>query len=257
MYKRIVALAPSISETICTLGESKHLVGVTDFCNYPEYCIQLPKIGGFANPDVKKILALKPDLILATTLHNIEKLQVFINAKIKVIQIKAEKLLEAPETITQIGKAIGMESIATAISQKLQNEIESIIETGNKLNNKVKVCYLCTSTKFCNHKSKCQTNKLVEQLGGKLCMYSKETIVSDILKSNPEVIIIPYKEQSDDWRIQNDFILNTPEIKDTLAYKNNRIFTFNGELLSRPGPRAAKGLKQLFNIIHNNTTDDL
>ncbi len=250
MYKRIVSLAPSISETICTLGEAKLLIGVTDYCNFPEHCQTLAKIGGFATPDVNKILALKPDLILATTLHNIDKLAVFKEHNITVIQIDAKQLLDSPSTINQIGIAINIEEKAQKLAQEIQLEIDTILEKAKTINYKVKVCYLCTSTPFCNYKPKCQTNKLVTILGGELCNYPKENLATAIAIANPEVVIIPYKTDSEDYKRQISFIEQNKEIHETKAFKTKAILNINGELLSRPGPRAAVGLSELFNLIH-------
>lgn len=251
MHKQIVALAPSISETICALGAAELLVGVTDYCNHPKHCQILPKIGGFTTPDIDKILALDPDLILATTLHMEDKLAVFKEHKIKVIRIEAKQLLDSPETIIQIGKAINMEEKAQKLAQKIQLRIDAILEKAKTINKKVKVCYLCTSTPFCSYKPKCQTNKLITLLGGKLIDYPEKNLADAIANANPEVIIIPYKPESNDYKIQAKFVKQNKAIHQTKAFTSNAVLNINGELLSRPGPRAALGLNILYNLIHS------
>ncbi len=64
--KRIISLAPSITEILFALGLNEEIVGVTDFCDYPEAALNKPRIGGFINPSIEKIVSLKPDLIIAT-----------------------------------------------------------------------------------------------------------------------------------------------------------------------------------------------
>ena len=62
--KRIVSMAPSITEILFALGLDEEIVGVTDFCDYPEAALTKQRVGGFVNPSIEKIVSLKPDLIL-------------------------------------------------------------------------------------------------------------------------------------------------------------------------------------------------
>lgn len=251
MHKRIVSMAPSVTETICALGHQDLLVGVTEHCNFPDYCTTLPKIGGFANPDINKILELKPDCIITSTFHKPDKLAVFKEKGIYIEQVKAERITDSWHVIRKIGELINETKKATELANKIEQQINSILTKAKIIEHHPKVCYLCTSVPFCSYKSKCQTNHLVEQLGGKLISYTKQNIANDILQANPDLIIIPYKKDSQEYRTQISFIKNTAEVQNTVAYKNNKIVDINGELLSRPGPRSAEGLKLLFNIIHN------
>lgn len=63
---RIISLAPSITETIYALGLQDHLVGDTDFCDYPADAQKKPKVGGIINPNLEEIAALRPDLVVVT-----------------------------------------------------------------------------------------------------------------------------------------------------------------------------------------------
>ena len=63
--KRIISLAPSVTETIYALGAQDRLVADTDVCNYPPAAQKLPKIGGPFTPNLEVIVSLKPDLVVA------------------------------------------------------------------------------------------------------------------------------------------------------------------------------------------------
>ena len=63
---RIVSLAPSLTETIYALGLQDHLVGDTDYCDYPPDAQKKTKVGGAINPSLEQIAALHPDLVLVT-----------------------------------------------------------------------------------------------------------------------------------------------------------------------------------------------
>ena len=64
--KRIVSLAPGITEILYALGLDDKIVGVTSYCNWPRAALQKQQIGGFINPSIEQIVALKPDVIIAT-----------------------------------------------------------------------------------------------------------------------------------------------------------------------------------------------
>lgn len=68
--RRIVALAPSVAENLAFLGLSERVVGVTAFCRWPPELARRPKVGTFAHPELERILALRPDLVVATVQGN-------------------------------------------------------------------------------------------------------------------------------------------------------------------------------------------
>jgi len=62
--QRIVSLLPSLSETVCELGQCHRLVGVDRYSNYPASLQKLPQLGGGLDPNIELIVALKPDVVL-------------------------------------------------------------------------------------------------------------------------------------------------------------------------------------------------
>src|ERR1700693_4603803 len=67
---RIVALAPSLTETVYALGLQDHLVGDTDYCDYPPEAQKKTKVGGAQNPSIEEVASLRPDLVLVTKALN-------------------------------------------------------------------------------------------------------------------------------------------------------------------------------------------
>lgn len=69
--QRVVSLVPSVTESLFDLNLGSRLVAVTDYCIYPaEGVAKLPKIGGTKNPDIERIIALRPDLVIANAEEN-------------------------------------------------------------------------------------------------------------------------------------------------------------------------------------------
>lgn len=65
--QRIVSLLPSLTESVCELGQCHRLVGVDRYSNHPASVRSLPRVGGGIDPDIESIVALRPDLVLAAT----------------------------------------------------------------------------------------------------------------------------------------------------------------------------------------------
>ena len=65
--QRIVSLLPSLTETVCALGQCQKLVGVDRYSNWPESIAKLPRMGGGIDPNIESVVATKPDLILMAT----------------------------------------------------------------------------------------------------------------------------------------------------------------------------------------------
>lgn len=62
--QRIVSLLPSLTETVCALGQCQKLVGVDRYSNWPESAAKLPRMGGGIDPNIESVVAAKPDLVL-------------------------------------------------------------------------------------------------------------------------------------------------------------------------------------------------
>jgi len=65
--QRIVSLLPSLTETVCALGQCQKLVGVDRYSNWPESLAKLPRMGGGIDPNIESVVAVKPDLVLMAT----------------------------------------------------------------------------------------------------------------------------------------------------------------------------------------------
>ncbi|MCK4431988.1 MAG: ABC transporter substrate-binding protein, partial [Candidatus Aminicenantes bacterium] len=93
--KRIISLAPNITEILFALGLGEKVVGVTRYCDYPREAKQKEKIGGMTNPSLEKIIALNPDLIVGfqgNTLRILERLR---SLHLPVFAIEMGKTIES------------------------------------------------------------------------------------------------------------------------------------------------------------------
>lgn len=116
---RLVSLAPSLTEMVFDLGAGNLLAGVTDHCRHPPEALALPKIGGYQNPNFERLLALRPDLVLALAEHapSLPTLDA-IGVKCEVFDHRTlDGLLDS---ISRLGKICGEEARAAAMRNELE-----------------------------------------------------------------------------------------------------------------------------------------
>lgn len=249
--KRIVSLAPSNTEIVFALGEGNRLVGVTEYCNYPVQADSIEKIGGFTTPDINKISALSPDLVLAINFHLktqvISKLQ---NKGVDVEVVYATTLLDVPKAILQIGRFINREDKAYPLAQYVNNQIETINRKTEHLvqNERPRVCYICSNNPLRIARSMCCVNKFIEVAGGaNIELHDESLSLASIARINPDIILVSsgHGETID----LMDYVRNEVILHRTTAYQNNKIYRTEADLITRLGPRAVDGLKKLARII--------
>jgi iron complex transport system substrate-binding protein len=122
--RRIVSLAPSVTEILYDLGLGDHIIAVTTFCDYPPQAMNKPKIGGYSNPSIESIVAMKPDLVVMMDDGNPLEIQDRLKKlDIKTYVFRAKRLKELPQGIRDLGTALGIRDRAFQCAAKVQNVI--------------------------------------------------------------------------------------------------------------------------------------
>lgn len=102
--QRIVSLLPSLTETVCELGQCARLVGVDRYSNYPDSVRSLPQVGGGLDPNIEAIVALKPDLVLlATSSRAAERLQ---SLGLKVLALEPKSHADVKRVMDKVAQAL-------------------------------------------------------------------------------------------------------------------------------------------------------
>jgi len=123
--RRIVSLAPNITEIIFGLGLGDRLVGVTTYCDFPRAALKKHKIGGFSNPSLEAILALRPDAVILTEDGNppeiaprLEKLGISIHV------FRARKIEELPGALREMGRYLQVEAAARRQAAEMERRLD-------------------------------------------------------------------------------------------------------------------------------------
>jgi iron complex transport system substrate-binding protein len=102
--QRIVSLLPSLTETVCELGQCQRLVGVDRYSNHPASVRALPKAGGGIDPNIEAIVALKPDVVLmATSSRGVQRLEAL---GLKVLAMEPKSSADAQRVMGKLGQLL-------------------------------------------------------------------------------------------------------------------------------------------------------
>jgi len=125
--RRIVSLAPSLTETIYALGLQDRLVGDTDYCDYPADAQKKTKVGGGINPSLEEIAALHPDLVLVTkafnrleTVHALEKLGIVSYA---TDPHTVDEIITSSEKLADV---LGVHESGADLAEELQQRLAAL-----------------------------------------------------------------------------------------------------------------------------------
>jgi iron complex transport system substrate-binding protein len=250
--KRIVSLAPSITEILFDLGLNEEIAGVTDFCDYPEAALNKPKIGGFANPSIEKIVSLKPDLIIATRDGNRrETIQRLNDLGFSVYVINPKGFDGVMRTIENIGEVVGRGDESRRIIRNMMIKKEHIVTLTRSLP-KPRVFFQVGDAPMITVGNGTLANDLICLAGGRSIsedeqmsypLYSIETTISKA----PEIIIISSMESKKSYL---NLIKMWQNWKSIPAVKMDAIYVVDSNLVDRPSPRIVEGLEEMLRIIH-------
>lgn len=113
--RRIVSLAPHLTELLFAAGAGGQIVGVVEFSNYPPAAARLPQIGSYAAFDLERIAALKPDLVVAWGSGNPPgPLAQLRRLGLPVFVSEPQRLDDIPRTIERLGRLAGTTEVAQA-----------------------------------------------------------------------------------------------------------------------------------------------
>jgi len=104
--QRVVSLLPSLTETVCELGQCARLVGVDRYSDYPASAQKLPQLGGGIDPNIEAIVALHPDVVLmANTSRSVERLQ---SLGLKVVALEPKTHADVQRVLLKVGAVLGV-----------------------------------------------------------------------------------------------------------------------------------------------------
>jgi iron complex transport system substrate-binding protein len=250
--RRVVALAPNLTEIVFALGEEKRLIGVSLHSDYPPAAKSIETVGSYVYLDTERIVALKPDVCIAIKDGNpkevIERLEAF---HIPVFAVDPRTLEAVLSAIVQIGDLLQAGDRARNLVHSLQERITKVARAVKQGAKRPRVFFQIGSAPIVSAGTNTFIHELIEGAGGENLAdgpvpyprFSRE----QVLALAPDIIIITSMEHSTDFDSAKAEWATWPELP---AARNRRIFTEDANLFDRATPRLVDGLEHLARLIH-------
>ncbi|MEE8413733.1 MAG: ABC transporter substrate-binding protein [Dehalococcoidales bacterium] len=253
--ERIISLAPSNTEILFALGLGDRVVAVTDYCDYPPEAKTKPSIGSYSTPNIEEIVALSPDLILATSIHEGEIIPKLEKAGLTVLALDSLTIDEVLAAITMVGKVTGKGEEASRLTAEMRDRIKAVTDKTRNLaeSERPRVFYSVWHDPLMSAGAGTFQADLIQKAGGANIageLTGWETISLEIvITANPEVMIVGAMTDADaDANFL--FITNEPRLENTDARRNSLVYAVDANVTSRPGPRIVDALEWFAVLIH-------
>jgi len=250
--RRVVSLAPNITEIVYLIGRQDLLVGVSRFSDYPEAAQELPKVGSYVQLDLERIVALQPDLCIAIKDGNpketVDRLE---GLGIPVYAVNPQRLASVLETIRELGRLLNAEDHAGELASHLETRIHRIDRLVSQSQERPGIFFQIGVAPIVSAGSNTFLHEIIERAGarnlagdaGGYPQFSREQVIG----LSPEVIIITSMARKEVFQTVRDDWLSWKSIP---AARSRRVYIQDSNFLDRPGPRLVDGLELLVKLIH-------
>ena len=249
--RRVLSLAPSLTEMLFAIGLDEQIVGVTNFCNYPPAAAGKPKVG-YTQPNLESLLALRPDMVAAPG----ELLRADVLAKLEALKVptfifEAKSLEHILAHIHTLGRIFERSSAADVLTRHMRERIAEVSRRVETVERK-RVLYVLSSHPLITVGPDSYIHQMIELAGGinvaagtsgAYPRLSMETV----LENDPEILVFPVgstesvpEHEQQTWKRWTGLS----------AVQHHRLHVVSSDALNRPGPRVVDGLEQLAQVIH-------
>lgn len=261
-FKRIISLAPNVTEILFALGRGNSVVGITDYCNYPAPQVQkISRIGSLQSPSLEKITALKPDLIILTDAGNsldtytaLKKLAHKMGAKIHPVRIRSLEDIES--NIIALGTLLNRKKVASQLAKELKvtrTNIHKHSVRNPKKGNKIKLLWVYSTQPLIVAGQNSFVDEMITLSGatnlGRIGKgrYPRLTLES-VVAANPDMIIHSSADKD-----TASFTKFWSPYRTVAAVAKKAIYTVHPDIADRPGPRISIALKQVERMVQKAT----
>ena len=249
--QRIISLVPSVTEIIYALGGEDRLVGVTDFCDWPPEATQKPRVGGMLAPNLETVVALRADLVVATSEGNRrETFDQLERLRIPVFIVNPHRMSDVLAVIAQLGELTGRQAAVGPLIRTLTRRIKAV-ENAVRPYPRPKVLYVLWPEPLIVPGRLGLVNELIELAGGasvtarEPASYPRFSLEAVAARA-PEVIILA-RHGADGTPLAR---APWERLTALPAVRAGRVHSVDGTYLHRYGPRVVDGLEMLARVIH-------
>lgn len=238
--KRVVTLAPSLTETVLALGAGERLVGVSRFDELPQVAA-LPRVGGFVDPSVEAVLALHPDLVLVQpSPGNRQPVEKLAQLGVSVLSLPLQTVADTLAALREVGRALGLAGKGEALAKGIERARAEVRARAARLPHP-RVLFVYGFEPLVVAGPGSFADELLRDAGAVNAAQAARTpyptySVEQVLKEAPQVVV---DASASDGGAQLERLL-----------PKARWVKLEGQALLHPGPSLEKGLRQLFDQLH-------
>lgn len=239
--KRIISLAPHITESLFSAGAGDKIIGAVSYSDYPEEAKKILRVGGYPSLDLEKIISLKPDLVIVWASGNnnkqIEKLRAF---GLNIFMSEPRYPEDIAKTIQRFGVLAGTTEVAEKSYQEFLQHYNSLKKRFSK-KKKVKVFYQIWNKPIMTISGGHLISEIIELCGGENVFANLSTLtprisLEAVLASNSEIII-----SGGMGKARPDWVEEWRPWQQLPAVKNEQLYFIEPALMQRVGPRILDG----------------
>jgi iron complex transport system substrate-binding protein len=250
--RRIVSLAPSVTETLFALDLGDRIVGDTDFCDYPAEAKKKPHVGGPVNPSVEAIAALHPDIVIASReINRQDSVRSLEQIGIPVYATDPHTVDQVLTSTQRLADLLGAADTGRAVVEKLRGRLDELDRRLAGLPPKG-VLMIVWLDPLISVGQNAFLNDALRRAGAHSVIHSPQAWPAidfeEVVRAQPDYLII-----SNDNRQQVDRELDELQIRPAWrqleAVRNRRVIVLS-EAISHPSPRLVDGIEQLARALY-------
>ncbi|MBZ5556691.1 MAG: helical backbone metal receptor [Acidobacteriia bacterium] len=256
--KRIVSLIPAVTEMIFAMGEESRLVGVSSYDRFPPQVASIAKVGGLLDPNVERLLALRPDLVIVYNTQQ-ELKQRLERAAIPMYLYEHRGLPDITGTVRAVGARIGSADAANRVASKMESDLAAIRRSvAGQTRPKTLLVFGRDAGSLRNIDASGGYGFLHDMLdiaGGEdmfadIAKQSVETTTEMILTRRPDVIIeLRYGDSATSLDVKRE-LAAWDALPSVPAVRNHRVYLLVGDEFVVPGPRVVDATRKLAQTLH-------
>jgi len=247
---RIVSLSPGATETLFAIGIRDTIVGISDFCDYPpDFVRTKQRMGGFSSPNIEKIQAASPDVVILGTVVPLKIKMQLDSLGIQVFVYNPKTYSSLLDSVYQFGRMFSHEEMAGALIRSLQNGAADIVErVRNRSVQPVTTFIEIFDNPLYGAGRNSLPGDLVTMAGGRVVPEGEleypRLNEEQLLLINPEAIVLGHKADL------KQFLSMHEHVAGIRAIKNRKILIPDPDQFLRPGPRVMNALKEIAQFLH-------
>lgn len=259
--QKVISLAPSNTEILYAIGAGAQMIGRDSFSDYPAEAKNLPDIGGKSGLNMEMIANMKPDLVLAGGINTPEQVKAFEDLKITVYYVANPTDLDGMyENVKTVSQLVGKEKEADALIASLKQKVQKVDDVLKGVSERPRVFYELDASEPAKPWT-AGKGSFIDQLivragginaAGELDAWAQIS-QEELLVQNPDVIILGDAT----YGVSVEQVAQRPGWDKINAVKNQKVYPFDDNLVSRPDPRMVDALVGLAKLIHPEIADKL